>query len=728
MDPVTRTIDGLGLTKAPGLIALPEGTPPLRARALRVLQESYGYESFREGQPEVIDAVLKGRDVLTVFPTSWGKSVCFQVPTIMRWEESGQATLVISPLMALIRDQVHKLNQLQIPCAHFLSDQTPQERLAQCKEVLNGNAAFIYITPERLLSSSFQALLKRARKSGKLKLGMVVVDEAHLIEEWGHDFRWAYGVKLGQVIDTLPRPQVFACSATVTESTRLDIRKVLNLKDAFEHTGPLDRPNLNYHVFPFDDDRQKQAVLLKELKQPGCRLNHQPPADGLTVIYVATRSAASDLAEFLRNHHLPARPYHGGMEPEERQANERLFRDGICRYLIATKAYGMGIDISEIRRIIHFHTPGSLTQYHQEAGRAGRDGRKASVELWFSPLDVYQQLYFIRQQSISRERLKNRFHSLYKGKPRRFINLADYLDRDGPHGHLVSARQADLTALIEYGLIDIQGWNILFGVKPEQVEARLPSEQECRTARAKRYQLLDEIIYYGANEPRPGESRASIIYEKFLHNTLIDRISASHPRRSLSIPRERLAKVVAVVDEQDYSLQHLVKTLHDARPDRGLGRFPRLSRRETEALVSHACYTGLLRLHGRGCHSYVSVARRGVELLDELFPPEAAERFKASATFVGLLKRLGHYSERETLRQAIDPWFQGIKARLQSEPDLLTALSAFDTARFKILDGFIRGGELVARYYKVRADLVSNQQRRNFLAYLFGRSVFPKRA
>lgn len=341
----------------------------------RLLQESFGYASFRPGQQKLIDAMLAGRDVLGVMPTGAGKSICYQISAMLL----PGITLVISPLISLMHDQVAALRAAGISACLLNSTQTEWERRQAIEQAEMGRSKLIYVAPERLVTSDFQQMVCR------LPVSMITVDEAHCISQWGHDFRPSYR-KIPQFIQSLQtRPILSAFTATATEQVRRDIVQALHLRDPMLMVTSFDRPNLYYDV-QRSCDREEQ--LLRFIRE-------QNGASG--IVYCLTRKKTQELAQYLCDNDIPAVCYHAGLRAAVRQTNQRHFVCDDVSVIVATNAFGMGIDKSNVQFVVHFGMPRDLESYYQEAGRAGRDGSPAHCLMLFDESDLGMHHYLIEQ-------------------------------------------------------------------------------------------------------------------------------------------------------------------------------------------------------------------------------------------------------------------------------------------------------------------------------------------
>jgi ATP-dependent DNA helicase RecQ len=340
------------------------------------LREVFGHQDFRPGQAEVVEAQLAGRDVLAVAPTGSGKSISYWVPAIV----AGGLTLVVSPLIALMKDQVDRLRSLGVGAAFINSTQDRGEQVVNLRAAAGGQLRLLYVAPERFARPGF------LDRIAELRVARFVVDEAHCISSWGHDFRPEYR-QLNRALAACGRPPVAGFTATATPRVRSDVAESLGMKDPFVVVTGFNRPNLRLSALRCRGEAGKREALLARLR----------PGHGRTLVYTGTVAAAEELAQLLAGRGARAAAYHGRLPDEERRRVHDGFTGRGIDVVVATSAFGMGVDLPDIRQVFHCHAPGSLEAYYQEAGRAGRDGEPAECLLLWSPADRDLQSFFIEQ-------------------------------------------------------------------------------------------------------------------------------------------------------------------------------------------------------------------------------------------------------------------------------------------------------------------------------------------
>lgn len=369
--------------------------------ALEALTRYFGYDSFRPGQQGIVEALLAGHDVLGVMPTGAGKSVCYQIPAAL----SPGMTLVISPLISLMRDQVDALNDLGLPAAFINTTQTPDEQAMVFAQAAAGQIKLLYVAPERLETGRFRDFAART------PISLIAVDEAHCVSQWGQDFRSSY-LGIGDFIAGLPqRPPVGAFTATATERVRRDIVGLLGLRNPAVTVTGFDRPNLYFDVVKLET-KYKAAWVARYVAD-------HPDESG--IVYCATRKTTEALADTLNQMGHPAVAYHGGMSPDAREVAQRDFITDKVPVVVATNAFGMGIDKSNVRYVIHHNLPESIEAYYQEAGRAGRDGEPSRCTLLWNESDIVTRRRLL-DNDYENERLTPEEQEIVRQSKRRLLD------------------------------------------------------------------------------------------------------------------------------------------------------------------------------------------------------------------------------------------------------------------------------------------------------------------
>lgn len=359
-------------------------------RAKEILKSFYGYSDFRKGQEEIINEIINGNDVVAIMPTGGGKSICYQIPALIL----EGVTVVISPLISLMKDQVDAINSMGIESAYINSTLSNEEINNIFQSVKDGHIKILYVAPERLESMEFLNLVSN------IDISQVAVDEAHCVSQWGHDFRSSYKF-IGRFINLLrKRPVVSAFTATATEEVRKDIVKLLELNNPKVFVSGFDRDNLKIII---EKGVNKAHYILDYLKEN---------KDVSGIIYCATRKEVDSLCELINSRGIGCTKYHGGLSDEERKKNQEDFVFDKVSVMVATNAFGMGIDKPNIRYVIHNNMPKNIEGYYQEIGRAGRDGEKSECILIFSPGDVQTQKYIIETGTLNPERKINELSKL----------------------------------------------------------------------------------------------------------------------------------------------------------------------------------------------------------------------------------------------------------------------------------------------------------------------------
>ena len=378
-------------------------------QAQETLRKYFGHEAFRPGQEVMVNALTHHRDALGVMPTGAGKSMCYQVPALMM---PGVA-IVISPLISLMADQVAALKSAGVPAAYLNSSLTPRQMDLAMQRARQGAYKIIYVAPERLETPSFQAMAQ------SMPISLLAVDEAHCVSQWGQDFRPVY-LRIADFVDSLPtRPVMGAFTATATERVRQDIIRLLRLQNPETVTTGFDRPNLYFEVIrPKNRDAALMDILRRKRGESG-------------IVYCATRKAVEQVCDKLIRAGIDATRYHAGLSDEERKENQEKFQYDTCPVMVATNAFGMGIDKSNVRFVIHYQMPRSMEAYYQEAGRAGRDGEAAECILLYNGSDIFTAKWMIEHTEPNENMTAAEQSAVRYQDMNRLNRMVDYCTKPG---------------------------------------------------------------------------------------------------------------------------------------------------------------------------------------------------------------------------------------------------------------------------------------------------------
>ncbi len=409
-------------------------TPPSLARAREILAESFGYSQFRPGQAEVIGAILGGRDTLAVMPTGGGKSICYQVPALV----VEGLTLVVSPLLALMKDQVDALRRSGVAAAAVNSTISRDEQMSIMADARDGRLQLLYVAPERFADGAFMAALQAT------PLRLLAVDEAHCISAWGHDFRPSYR-DLGNIRERLGDIPIIALTATADPRVREDIVARLQLRDPVVHVAGFDRPNLRFEVVRVSSKKDKAERILERLRGIG---------NESAIVYCGTRKNVEELTDFLQRNGLRVARYHAGISDEQRIKVQDAFARDSLRIIVATNAFGMGIDKPDVRLVLHHDMTGELESYYQEAGRGGRDGEPAECVLYYATRDRGLREFFIEGSHPEASKVVRVYNQLCEFRGDR-VHIREVMQEENEQGV-----NAAVQVLVDSGLAQRFGYMV----------------------------------------------------------------------------------------------------------------------------------------------------------------------------------------------------------------------------------------------------------------------------
>ena len=600
---------------------------------LTVLKEIFGFDSFRPGQEEVIRAVLDGRDTLAVMPTGGGKSLCYQVPALM----AEGLTVIVSPLISLMKDQVDSLVQSSVEAAATLhSGLSPEERWEVEKRIRAGEIRMLYVAPERLRSLEFVLTLRRS------DVGLFVVDEAHCISEWGHDFRPDY-LFLPRVVRDLGSPPVLALTATATPRVRQDILRSLRMREPEVVVTSFNRPNLTYRVLSAKEKKHKLPLVLDLIRK-------SPPPG---IIYATTRKECEELATSLRNTGVNAAHYHAGLGAAERSGVQERFMTDEVDVVVATIAFGMGVDKPNVRFVIHASAPGSLPAYIQEAGRAGRDGEPSECVVLYRGADLGRRKGFITRDAAGADKVESLFRGLSRAASGGRVNV--------PPGSLGSLGgvEPDLAGVLLGGLEEAdllsRGYDLWGDVEVRRVDEEPGGSDE---------EIREEVVSVHAS--LPGEGGTISLPELALRAGVRPVVAQSALFKLMAdgtveaVPRGSLADIRLKKESMDEGSRH---TIAARLKTRTRASYDQIRTVETYATLSACRREHLLRHFGdteevapcAGCDVCLGETEEAsISLADRAFVPDLGNGTPSAAAHdPELFERLRTWRGEQARRQQV---------------------------------------------------------------------------
>ncbi len=591
------------------------------------LSQCFGFSAFRPGQEDALHSLLAGEHTLVIMPTGAGKSLIYQLAALCLPEPA--VTLVISPLIALMKDQVDSLNRHAIPATYINSTLPSGEQSRRLTAIAQGTYRLVYVAPERLRSVPFQQALRQ------VSIGLFVVDEAHCISHWGHDFRPDYR-RIAQAREEMGQPLTVALTATATTLVQDDIAALLAIPDARRIVTGFNRPNLSFEVVYASDTASKQQILAELLTDLA---QHQ--TDGTAIVYVGTRREAEELAAFVTEAlGVTASCYHAGLPSEQRTAIQDAFLSGTLPVVVATNAFGMGIDRPDVRLVVHYNLPGTLEAYYQEAGRAGRDSHPARAVLLYSPQDRLLQQWFIERSMLSFDELHTLYHALSQHKQSTVQTTLEHLAqlaRLDPVKTRAGLAHLERAAIIRQ--TGDEGAQMHLALAPWDADAVTAMAEALEEYAQHRQHQLDQMTDYAEADA----CRRRILLSYFsdhgsadaarcCDNCLADQAPPPAPHDVSTLTRaERAALIILdTVQRLPWGVgRRRIADILKASRAKGMteiyqqqhyyGRFAEFSRKAIEAMIEHLIVQGYLKIVG-GDIPVVALSQRGRQDLQARAP------------------------------------------------------------------------------------------------------------
>jgi RecQ family ATP-dependent DNA helicase len=695
-------------------------TPPKGGRldTRQVLQEVFRLQDFKDGQEEVITACLQGENVLVNKATGWGKALCFQLPAVVDHRRTGGLTVVVSPLIALIKEQVAKLRTLGIGVAELHSGLSASQYREEEVALTSPQTAMVYLSPEKLATRTFSRLVSQR------KVARIVVDEAHCISSWGHDFRPLY-LRIPSACKELGNPPVSLLTATAPVLVRDDVLRIMGLPEGEYRYFSADptRSNLSFSTLSFYSDHDRRVSLLTHVKEAAQR--KEP-----TIVYCGQIAHVEQICEALEELDVTCRPYHAKMESAERSQSQALFTSDVVPVLVATKAFGMGIDKPNVRNVYHLGFPVSLEDYYQEAGRAGRDGANASCILFRSSYDAGRLITRIKNSQTTVDSVKQLYFRLWNSVPmseRTVSSPSVYFDLNSYFAsfkieipRIKESTQASFGALLEFGVIEQNGRRVTFNITPSDFEetSSFPVTRELLEGKKSRdLEKAAVMLFYGSQQ---GEEKA-IIRDHFMFNSVVSHAQNWFRSQAVQVDESLREAVSALLIKKDWEVVAMIEQLRSAAliENSQISHLQTLSLQEFRFQLEHLASTGHVRLLRIGEKTFVTEDEKSVST-----PFSQRTSYTALNTWDKLREKMYSPAAKKILRNALRDWFASERPN-NSMKKWYAAFKCFDTEEFTILDKAVTGRSLMeayfhARYSKKDEDTRYRSHLKELLLYLYG--------
>lgn len=695
--------------------------PGERLDSRHILEEVFRLQEFKEGQQEVITACLQGENILVNKATGWGKALCFQLPAVIDHRRTGGLTIVVSPLIALIKEQVAKLRALGVGVAELHSGLSASQYREEETAVTSPQTALVYLSPEKLATRGFSRLVSHRT------VARIVVDEAHCISSWGHDFRPSY-LRIPSARAEFGKPPVSLLTATAPVLVRDDVLGVMGLQEGEYRYFSADptRTNHSFRTLTFYSDHDRRVSLLTHVQKAAQR--KEP-----TIVYCNQINHVEQICEALEELAVSCRPYHAKMESADRSESQNLFTADVVPVLVATKAFGMGIDKPNVRNVYHLGVPVSLEDYYQEAGRAGRDGLNASCILFRSTYDGGRLITRINNSQSTVDSVKQLYFRLWNSIPmseRALSSPSVYFDLSSYFANykieiprIRESTQASFAALLEFGVIEQNGRRVTFNITPSDFEetSSFPVTRELLEGKKSRdLEKAAVMLFYASQQ---GEEK-TIIRDHFMFNSVVSRAQQWFRNQAIQVDKNLSEAVSALMLKKDWEVGAIIEQLRTSalKDNSAISHLLNLSPQEFRFQLEHLASTGLIRILRIGQKSFVTAGQdSSYTLLGR------ATTRDAITTWDRLRDKLYSPVAKKILRDALREWFSSERYN-NSMRKWNEAFKVFDKQKFTILDQEVTGRSLMEAYFHARYSKKDEGGRystnlKELLLYLYGEEL-----